>query len=153
MPPSVAIVTTIGIGTLVGEPLGSWSGTGFPAFDGWQNPRTTFLVHLLAGAVWHGFCTLLAALIMTGLLPFIERLFDVQTDISLLELGDAAHPLLQELARRAPGTYNHSINVASLAEVGRRIDRCQRFAGSSGSLLPRHWQDVQAGLLRREPRA
>ena len=60
---------------------------------------------------------LLAALIMTGLLPFIERLFDVQTDISLLELGDAAHPLLQELARRAPGTYNHSINVASLAEA------------------------------------
>jgi putative nucleotidyltransferase with HDIG domain len=59
----------------------------------------------------------LAALIMTGLLPFIERLFDVQTDISLLELGDAAHPLLQELARRAPGTYNHSINVASLAEA------------------------------------
>jgi putative nucleotidyltransferase with HDIG domain len=44
-------------------------------------------------------------------------LFDVQTDISLLELGDAAHPLLQELARRAPGTYNHSINVASLAEA------------------------------------
>ena len=113
----VAIVTTIGIGTLVGEPLGSWSGTGFPALDGWRSPRTTFLIHLLAGAIWHGFCTLLAALIMTGLLPCIERLFDVQTDISLLELGDAAHPLLQELARRAPGTYNHSINVASLAEV------------------------------------
>ncbi len=114
---SVAIVTTIGIGTLVGEPLGSWGGTGFPNFAGWQNPKTSFLVHLTAGAVWHGFCTLLAALIMTGLLPFIERLFDVQTDISLLELGDAAHPLLQELARRAPGTYNHSINVASLAEA------------------------------------
>jgi putative nucleotidyltransferase with HDIG domain len=53
---------------------------------------------------------------MTGLLPFVERFFDVQTDISLLELGDAAHPLLQELAQRAPGTYNHSINVASIAE-------------------------------------
>ena len=54
---------------------------------------------------------------MTGLLPFTERLFDVQTDISLLELGDAAHPLLQELAQRAPGTYNHSINVAALSET------------------------------------
>ncbi len=112
----VAMVTTIGIGILVGEPLGSWSGTGFPALEGWHGPRTAFFVHLLCGAGWHGFCTVLAALIMTGLLPFIERLFDVQTDISLLELGDAAHPLLQELARRAPGTYNHSINVASLAE-------------------------------------
>ena len=39
---------------------------------------------------------------MTGLLPFIEKLFDVQTDLSLLELGDVAHPLLQELVRRAP---------------------------------------------------
>jgi cyclic-di-AMP phosphodiesterase PgpH len=54
---------------------------------------------------------------MTGLLPFLERLFDVQTDIRLLELGDAAHPLLRQLAQRAPGTYNHSINVASIAEA------------------------------------
>src|SRR5947207_1573449 len=54
---------------------------------------------------------------MTGLLPFVERVFDVQTDISLLELGDVQHPLLQELVRRAPGTYNHSINVASIAEA------------------------------------
>ncbi len=54
---------------------------------------------------------------MTGLLPFIERFFDVQTDLSLLELGDVAHPLLQELVRRAPGTYNHSINVASIAQA------------------------------------
>jgi putative nucleotidyltransferase with HDIG domain len=53
---------------------------------------------------------------MTGLLPFIERTFGVLTDLSLLEVGDVAHPLLQELVRRAPGTYNHSINVASLAE-------------------------------------
>ena len=54
---------------------------------------------------------------MTSLLPFIERFFDVQTEISLLELGDVAHPLLQELVRRAPGTYNHSISVASIAEA------------------------------------
>jgi hypothetical protein len=68
-------------------------------------------------ALWNGFCALLAGLLMTGLLPFIERLFDVQTDISLLELGDPSHPLLQELVRRAPGTYNHSINVASIAQA------------------------------------
>ena len=60
--------------------------------------------------------TVLAGFLMTGLLPFIERTFGVLTDLSLLEVGDVAHPLLQELVRRAPGTYNHSINVASLAE-------------------------------------
>jgi putative nucleotidyltransferase with HDIG domain len=63
-----------------------------------------------------GAWTLLAGFLMTGLLPFIERTFGVLTDLSLLEVGDVAHPLLQELVRRAPGTYNHSINVASLAE-------------------------------------
>jgi putative nucleotidyltransferase with HDIG domain len=35
----------------------------------------------------------------------------------LLELGDASHPLLRQLAQRAPGTYNHSINVAAIAEA------------------------------------
>jgi putative nucleotidyltransferase with HDIG domain len=54
---------------------------------------------------------------MTGLLPFIEQLFDIQTELSLVELGDVGHPLLQELVRRAPGTYNHSITVASIAEA------------------------------------
>jgi putative nucleotidyltransferase with HDIG domain len=64
-----------------------------------------------------GVWTVLAGFLMTGLLPFVERSFGVLTDLSLLEIGDIAHPLLQELVRRAPGTYNHSINVASLAET------------------------------------
>jgi putative nucleotidyltransferase with HDIG domain len=79
--------------------------------------QESFVLRLFFGALWYGMCAVLAGLLMTGLLPFIEKLFDVQTDISLLELGDAAHPLLQELVRRAPGTYNHSITVASLAEA------------------------------------
>ncbi len=61
--------------------------------------------------------TLLSGVLMFGLLPFTERLFGVQTDLSLLELGDASHPLLRQLAQRAPGTYNHSINVAAIAEA------------------------------------
>ena len=72
---------------------------------------------LLTDAGRNALWTLLVGFLITGLLPFIERLFGVLTDISLLEMGDAAHPLLQELVRRAPGTYNHSINVASLAEA------------------------------------
>jgi putative nucleotidyltransferase with HDIG domain len=58
----------------------------------------------------------LAGFLVTGGLPLIERWFGVVTDIRLLELADASHPLLQELVRRAPGTYNHSMTVASLAE-------------------------------------
>lgn len=72
---------------------------------------------LLYDAGRTGLWTLLAGFLMTGLLPFIERSFGVLTDLSLLEVGDVAHPLLQELVRRAPGTYNHSINVASIGEA------------------------------------
>jgi putative nucleotidyltransferase with HDIG domain len=64
-----------------------------------------------------GLWTLLAGFLMTGLLPFIERWCGVLTDLSLMEVGDVSHPLLQELVRRAPGTYNHSINVASIGEA------------------------------------
>ncbi len=60
---------------------------------------------------------LAAGFLTTGLLPFVEHLFGVLTDLSLLELGDVAHPLLQELVRRAPSTYNHSVTVGSIAEA------------------------------------
>jgi putative nucleotidyltransferase with HDIG domain len=59
----------------------------------------------------------LAGFLLTGLLPFVERCFSFVTDISLLELADGSHPLLQELVRRAPGTYTHSMTVATLAEA------------------------------------
>ena len=72
---------------------------------------------LLQDSLWLGGCAVAAGLLMTGMLPFIERFFDVQTYLSLLELCDVAHPLLHELVRRAPGTYNHSINVASIGQA------------------------------------
>ena len=72
---------------------------------------------LLLDAIWFSGFAMLAALFMTALLPFLEQWFEIETDISLLELGDANHPLLRELVQRAPGTYNHSISVASIAEA------------------------------------
>ena len=92
---TVAMLTSIGVSVLDNQPLGQALFTDSGLF---------FL------------CGVAAGFAMTGLLPFIESLFGVLTEISLLELGDVAHPLLQELVRRAPGTYNHSINVASMAE-------------------------------------
>jgi len=111
----VVMLTAIGVGTLAGQAFGA---TNLPYTAIWNLADDgSFVQRLVIGAVWYALCSLLAGLLMTGLLPFIERMFDVQTDISLLELGDAAHPLLQELVRRAPGTYNHSINVASIGEA------------------------------------
>lgn len=50
------------------------------------------------------------------ILPFVERVFDITTGMTLIELRDSKQPLLRELQQRAPGTYNHSLNVASIAE-------------------------------------
>jgi putative nucleotidyltransferase with HDIG domain len=113
----LTMLAVVVVGTLSGQAFGSSHTTHLAPADqvevlSWAQSAT----RLAAGAGWYGLCVVLASFLITGLLPFIERLFDTQTDISLLEWGDAAHPLLQELARRAPGTYNHSINVASLAE-------------------------------------
>ncbi|GJM19205.1 MAG: 7TM receptor with intracellular metal dependent phosphohydrolase [Phycisphaeraceae bacterium] len=49
-------------------------------------------------------------------LPFVERAFDITTGMTLIELRDPKQPLLREMQQRAPGTYNHSLNVASIAE-------------------------------------
>lgn len=52
-----------------------------------------------------------------GLLPIFEYLFDITTDITLLELSDLNRPVLKRLALEAPGTYHHSIVVGNLAEA------------------------------------
>ncbi len=52
-------------------------------------------------------------------LPLIylyERIFGLTSDLSLLELSDSNHPLLRLLATEAPGTLQHSMQVANLAE-------------------------------------
>ncbi len=59
---------------------------------------------------------LLVAGLAMFLLPTIERAFNITTGLTLMELRDPKQPLLKELQRRAPGTYNHSLHVASIAE-------------------------------------
>jgi putative nucleotidyltransferase with HDIG domain len=62
-----------------------------------------------------GFAT---ALIVSAILPLVERAFQITTTISWLELADLNHPLLQQMTMEAPGTYHHSLLVANLAEAG-----------------------------------
>ncbi len=61
-----------------------------------------------AGAVIGGF-------IGQGLVSFLETAFGVTTTMSLLDLLDRNHPALQVLEQKAPGTFNHSMLVGSLA--------------------------------------
>lgn len=58
----------------------------------------------------------LTVFLVSGLLPVFEFVFQVTTDMRLLELSDLNHPLLKKLCLAAPGTYHHSLVVANLAE-------------------------------------
>lgn len=68
-----------------------------------------------------------------GLLPLLEKLFNYTTDITLLEYTDFNHPLLRRMQLEAPGTYHHSLMVASLsenaaAEIGANSLACRATA-------------------------
>ena len=74
----------------------------------YQNIRVTSFV-------WFGvnaFLTLFAY----PLMYMLERIFGFVSDIKLLELSDTNNKLLRELAEKAPGTFQHSLQVANLAE-------------------------------------
>lgn len=64
-----------------------------------------------------GFAGLLVSGLALFILPTIERVFGVTTGMTLIELRDPKQPLLRLLQQKAPGTYNHSLNVANLAEA------------------------------------
>lgn len=61
---------------------------------------------------------IITGFITIGVLPYLESLFHIITDITLLELTDYNHPLLRRMQMHAPGTYHHSLMVANLAERG-----------------------------------
>jgi len=80
----------------------------------WQNPDMTLVVKQSAACLASGFFSAALALII---LPLFEAIFGITTDITLIELSDPAHPLLQRLSMEAPGTYHHSLLVANLAQA------------------------------------
>ena len=56
------------------------------------------------------------AIVVFGVFPIYENLFGLTTKFKLLELSDLNAPIFREMLIKAPGTYNHSIMVATLAE-------------------------------------
>jgi len=55
-------------------------------------------------------------IIVIGILPVLESVFQYTTNITLLELTDYNHRLLRRMQLEAPGSYHHSLMVANLAE-------------------------------------
>lgn len=56
-------------------------------------------------------------LISYPLIYLFERIFGYLSNISLLEMSDLNHPLLKKLSENAPGTFQHSLQVANIAEA------------------------------------
>ncbi len=81
-----------------------------------QGPGAVAQVDLMSEAL------LLGGLLMAGLLlaPLVETFFGLVTRARLMELADLQRPLLRRLSVEAPGTFEHTLMIAGLAEEGAR---------------------------------
>ncbi|THH41141.1 HD family phosphohydrolase [Neolewinella litorea] len=82
-------------------------------------------IQLVQGSGWSGInyvdllwlgLNVFLVLLAYPLIPMLERFFGLISPITLMELNDMNRPLLEKLARQAAGTWQHSLNVANLAE-------------------------------------
>jgi putative nucleotidyltransferase with HDIG domain len=67
-----------------------------------------------------------SGMLVLGFLPLLENLLNAVTTFRLIELSDLNSPLLKRLFTVAPGTYSHSLMVATLAETA-----CQEIGANS----------------------
>jgi cyclic-di-AMP phosphodiesterase PgpH len=112
------------------------------------------LFHLRADLVWYDLLVLMLMGLANGFISasltlagfyILGSLFGVLTTLQLQDLSRLDHPLLQELLRRAPGTYHHSIMVANLAEQA-----AERIKASSALVrVGAFYHDV--GKMNRPP--
>ncbi|HIV00800.1 MAG TPA: HDIG domain-containing protein [Candidatus Stercoripulliclostridium merdipullorum] len=72
---------------------------------------------ILISGVWGFVANVLSVALFMVLLPFFESLFRVDTIFRISEICSLDFPLLKELAKNAPGTFNHSVAVGNLAEL------------------------------------
>ena len=79
------------------------------AMADWKRLGVEMLIAVGSGVV--------TAFLVSGSLPVFEAAFRITTDISWLELQDLNHPLLKRMMLEAPGTYQHSLVVGTLAEA------------------------------------
>ncbi|MBL57647.1 MAG: hypothetical protein CMP61_10685 [Flavobacteriales bacterium] len=63
----------------------------------------------------------LLTLLAYPMIYLFEKVFGFISDVTLLELADTNNQLLRELARKAPGTFQHSLQVANLAEAATNL--------------------------------
>lgn len=92
----------------------------------WYALLGTVALQGLAGIAW--------SVVALGLSPYLEHLFDLITPIRLAELANPNRPLLKRLASEAPGTFQHTLFVCTLAEAAARSLGCNVELVRTGTL-------------------
>ena len=95
-----------------------------------------------------------------GLLLLFERIFKVTTDLTLQELSNLHHPLLQELSEKAPGTFHHSVTLGGLAESAAEAIGANAILARVGAYYhdigkiqkPEYFMENQAGMANKHNR-
>ena len=72
---------------------------------------------MLVEFAFAGSNALISPVLTYGVLIFFEKMFHITTDLTLLELSNYDRPLLKDLARKAPGTFNHSMTMGTMGET------------------------------------
>ncbi|WP_413199366.1 HD family phosphohydrolase [Nostoc piscinale] len=99
-------------------------GTAFST--GWYMVFQAAGLFALSGLAW--------SIIALGVSPYLEKLFDLVTPIRLAELANPNRPLLKKLATETPGTFQHTLFVATLAEAAAKKLGCNVELVRAGTL-------------------
>ena len=92
----------------------------------WYVILTAAAIQSLIGIAW--------SIVALGVSPYLEQLFDLVTPIRLSELSNPNRPLLERLASVTPGTFQHTLFVATLAEAAARALGCSVELVRAGTL-------------------
>ncbi|WP_228035047.1 HD family phosphohydrolase [Oculatella sp. LEGE 06141] len=92
----------------------------------WYVTLSTAALQSLMGVAW--------SVVALGISPYLENLFDLVTPIRLAELSNPNRPMLKRLASEAPGTFQHTLFVATLAEAAARALGCNVELVRAGTL-------------------
>ncbi|WP_253274545.1 HD family phosphohydrolase [Nostoc sp. PCC 7107] len=93
---------------------------------GWYMVFQAAGLFTLSGLAW--------SIVALGVSPYLEKLFDLVTPIRLAELANPNRPLLKKLATATPGTFQHTLFVATLAEAAAKKLGCNVELVRAGTL-------------------
>ena len=120
---------------LLGGAVGVTQGLIYLILSLLASSSTTLIWYLvLTGAALQGLMGIAWSVIALGVSPYLEHVFDLITPMRLAELSSPNRPLLKRLAAEAPGTFQHTLFVATLAEAAARSIGCNVELVRAGTL-------------------